>query len=67
MLDNKLFDSADIKGDILINGEVQREFYIERLFYLHSNPILPFLGSIYEAIRYSKHDMSETVLDKHIE
>lgn len=59
IFDNKLFDSTEIKGDLLINGEVQREFHIDGLFYLHSNPILPFLGTVYEAVRYTKHDIEE--------
>ena len=59
MLDNRLFDSEQIKGDLLINGEIRREFYIDGLFYLHPDPILPFIGSIFEAAHYSRPSLTE--------
>jgi ABC-type multidrug transport system fused ATPase/permease subunit len=64
MLDNRLFDCESIKGDLVINGEVRREFYIDGLFYLHSDPILPFLGTLIEAVRYSRHGTTEEELDR---
>jgi hypothetical protein len=45
---------------------VRREFYIDGLFYLHSDPILPFIGTIYDAIRYSNHSVTEEELTKQI-
>jgi ATPase subunit of ABC transporter with duplicated ATPase domains len=59
LLDNKLFDSDEIRGDVVINGEVRREFFIDGLFYLHSDPIIPFIGTLFEALRYSKPALTE--------
>ena len=47
MLKNKIFDRDEVMGDILINGENNDEFIIEGLFYLHTDPLLPFFGTVF--------------------
>ena len=53
MLKNKIFDRDEVRGDIIINGESEEEFIIDGLFYLHSDPVLPFFGTVYQALKLS--------------
>lgn len=62
MLENRIFDMDEIKGDIIINGEIHRQYTIDGLHFLHSNPILPFFGTIYQALSLDKPDIKEDQL-----
>ena len=59
MLENCIFDSDQIQGDIIINGEVVKEFIIDKMYYLHADPIIPFIGNIYESLRLDDHKLTK--------
>ena len=46
MLENCIFDSDYIRGDIIMNGEVVKEFIIDKMYYyLHTDSIIPLLAT----------------------
>lgn len=53
ILKNKIFDEDEFTGNLIINGKKESEFIIEGLFYLHIDPLLPFFGTVFEALRLS--------------
>ena len=58
MLKNKIFDTDEVRGDILINGKSYDQFIIDGLFYLHTDPLLPFFGTVYEALKLADPELN---------
>ena len=58
MLKNKIFDTDEVRGDILINGKSYDQFIIDGLFYFHTDPLLPFFGTVYEALKLADPELN---------